>query len=161
MDALSQYIVPYVFSNVIFMLTIFLAWKRPMWARYFFALSFLSASGLNATMALIDPKVYLTYGSIALLPFYQLFIDGFFSKHISEIVLPIAIGQFLIFMGLILNKSWTRVACIGGILFGLGIAPLGVGSAFPATVSMSVAFFILLLKQEHDFIWKTRQYKNK
>jgi len=64
------------------------------------------------------------------------------------------VGQLLIALGLILNKTWTKIACIGGIIFGLAIAPLGVGSAFPATVSMAVAFFILFKKYEHDFIWK-------
>jgi hypothetical protein len=48
--------------------------------------------------------------------------------------------------------------CIGGIVFGLSIASLGVGSAFPATISMSLAFFILLRRYHHDFIWKWNQY---
>ena len=64
----------------------------------------------------------------------------------------------MIALGLILNKIWVKLACIGGILFGLAIAPLGVGFGFPATVFMAIAFFILLKKQDHDFIWKLKQY---
>src|SRR6266511_3228644 len=53
----------------------------------------------------------------------------------------------------------VKLACIGGIIFCLAIAPLGVGSAFPATVSMAIAFYILLIRYEHDFIWKWKQYQ--
>ncbi|MDB5279342.1 MAG: hypothetical protein JWR61_4297 [Ferruginibacter sp.] len=58
-----------------------------------------------------------------------------------------------------LNKTFTKLACTVGIIFGLAIAPLGVGSAFPATVSMAIAFYILLKNYQHDFIWKWKQYK--
>jgi hypothetical protein len=68
-------------------------------------------------------------------------------------------GQLLIGVGLMLNNAWTKLACIGGILFGLAIAPLGVGSAFPSTVSMAVGFYILARKYQHDYIWKWNQYK--
>jgi hypothetical protein len=74
-------------------------------------------------------------------------------------VVSIAVGQLLIFLGLLFNKMWVRLACIGGIIFGLAIGPLGVGSAFPATISMAVSFFILLKKYEHDLIWKWKQYQ--
>jgi hypothetical protein len=40
----------------------------------------------------------------------------------------------------------------------IGHCPLGVGSGFPSTVCMAIAFFILFKKQDHDFIWKLRQY---
>jgi hypothetical protein len=48
---------------------------------------------------------------------------------------------------------------MGGIVFGLAIAPLWVGSGFPSTVCMAIAFFILLKKDNHDFIWKLNRYK--
>ena len=131
-----------------------------MWVRIFFAVFFLWACYFNSTSAINSPEIYLTYARLNALPVYSDFINGFFSRHITPIVLVIAFGQFLIALGLILDRTWTKLACIGGIIFGLAIAPLGVGSAFPATVSMAVAFFILLKKYEHDFIWKLQQYKH-
>ncbi len=130
-----------------------------MWARIFLAAFFLWASYFNSTSALRSPEIYLDYARLDALPVYSDFIDGFFSRHITPFVFTIAVGQFLIFLGLILNRTWTKLACAGGIIFGLAIAPLGVGSAFPATVSMSIAFFILFRKYHHEFIWKWNQYR--
>lgn len=129
-----------------------------MWARIFLAAFFLWAAYFNSTTAIQSPEIYLNYATLNALPAYSRFINGFFSEHITVMVFAIAIGQFLIALGLILNKFWVRLACSGGIIFGLAIAPLGVGSGFPSTVCMAIAFFILLIKPTHDFIWKLRQY---
>ena len=158
MEALKEWLVPYLISNLVFGLTIWAALKRPMWCRIFLAGFFLWASYFNSTSAIRSPEIYLTYGRLDALPIYRVFIYGFFSRYITQIVISIAFGQLLIFLGLLFNKMWVRLACIAGIIFGLSIAPLGVGSAFPATISMAIAFFILLRKYDHDFIWKWNQY---
>jgi hypothetical protein len=158
MEALGQYVIPYLASNIIFGLSIIAALKKPMLSRIFFAGFFLWACYINSVTAIKSPKSYLTYANLDTLPIYRDFINGFFSLHITAFVLAIAAGQFFIFLGLILNKTFTKLACIGGMIFGLAIAPLGVGSAFPSTVSMATAFFILRYKYNHDFIWKWKQY---
>jgi hypothetical protein len=159
MEPLKEYFVPFLISNIVFGLTIAGALKRPMYARVFLAGFFLWASYINTSIAILSPQTYLTYGRLDALPFYRDFINGFFSHHITLFVCTIALGQFLVFFGLVLNKSWTRLACVGGIIFGLAIAPLGVGSAFPSTVSMAIAFYILLKNYQHDFIWHWKQYQ--
>ena len=159
MQALKAWLIPYIISNIVFGASIFLAFKKPIWTRLFLAGFFLWACYFNARSAIDQPGIYLTYAKLNALPFYRNFINGFFSRHITSMVLVIAGGQFLIALGLILNKVWTKLACVGGIIFGFAIAPLGVGSAFPATVSMAIAFYILLKKDEHDFIWKLKQYQ--
>ncbi|HET7116937.1 MAG TPA: hypothetical protein VFI29_10630 [Hanamia sp.] len=159
MEALREWLIPYIISNIVFVLSIVAAIKRPMWARMFLAGFFLWAAYLNSTLAIRSPGTYLTYATLNALPIYSRFINGFFAEHITVFVVTIAVGQFLITLGLMLNKIWVKLACIGGIIFGLAIAPLGVGSAFPATVCMAIAFFILLKKYDHDFIWKLKQYK--
>lgn len=159
MEALKEWLVPYLISNIVFGLSIFAASRKPMWARIFFAGFFLWAGYFNSTAAIRSPEIYLEYAQLDAIPLYRTFISGFFSKHITTFVFAIAISQYLIALGLILNKAWTKLGCIGGIIFGLAIAPLGVGSAFPATVFMAIAFFILLRKYDHDYIWKLGQYK--
>jgi hypothetical protein len=160
MEALREWLIPYIISNIVFLLSIVAALKRPMWTRIFFAGFFLWAAYFNSTTSIQSPEIYLNYSTLNALPTYRKFINGFFSEHITVIVFTIAVGQFLIALGLILNKNWVKLACIGGIIFGLAIAPLGVGSGFPSTVCMAIAFFILFKKQDHDFIWKLKQYKN-
>lgn len=159
MEALKEWLIPYIISNIVFVLSIVAAIKRPMWTRMFLAGFFLWAAYINSTLAILSPETYLTYATLNALPIYSRFINGFFAEHITVFVVAIAVGQFLIALGLMLNKRWVQLACIGGIIFGLAIAPLGVGSAFPATVCMAIAFFILLKKYEHEFIWKLKQYK--
>jgi hypothetical protein len=159
MEALKEWLIPYIISNIVFLLSIVAALRKPMWTRIFFAGFFLWAAYFNSTTAIQSPEIYLTYANLNALPAYSKFINEYFSEHIKMIVSTIAVGQFLIALGLILNKTWVKLACIGGIIFGLAIAPLGVGSGFPSTVFMAVAFFILLKKNDHDFIWKLKQYK--
>lgn len=160
MEALQQWLIPYIVSNIGFGLTIAGALKKPMWTRILLAGFFLWASYFNSTTSIKSPEIYLTYAKLDALPFYTEFINGPFSHYITPFVFTIAVGQFLIFLGLILNNRWTQLACVGGVLFGLAIAPLGVGSAFPATVFMAIAFFILLKRYKHDYIWKWQQYKS-
>jgi len=161
MAALKEWLIPYIISNIVFGLSLAAVFKKPMWTRIFFAGFFLWAAYFNSTTAINSPEIYLTYAKLDALPLYSNFINGFFAQHITVFVAAIATGQLLIAVGLVLNKTWVKLACTGGIIFGLAIAPLGVGSAFPATVSMAVAFFILLKNYQHDFIWKLHQYKIK
>jgi hypothetical protein len=160
MDALKQYLLPYIISNVLFVLCLVAASKRPMWARIFLAIVFLWASYTNFRFAFSNPEVYLEYASLTPLPYYRDFINGYFSQHIRLFVSVAAAGEFFIFIGLVLNKGWVKMACAGGIIFGLAISPLGVGSAFPATVLMAMAFGVLLKKSPHNYIWHLRQYNS-
>ncbi len=158
MEDLRQYFAPYLISNILFGISIWAALKRPIAARIFLAAFLIWASVVNSSTAIRKPEVYLEYAQLSFLPFYRDFINGFFSHHIRAFVLAVAGGQFLIFAGLCLNKQWTSLACLGGIIFGLAIVPLGVGSAFPATLLMAISFFILFQRPDHDFIWKLHQY---
>ena len=158
MEVLKQWLIPYIISNIVFAVTLIAAFKKPMLARIFLTAFFLWACYFNSRTSIESPEIYLTYASLNALPAYSNFINGFFSDHITTFVFTIAIGQFLIALGLILNNTFTKLACIGGIIFGLAIAPLGVGSAFPSTVLMAIAFYILLRRYEHDYIWKWKQY---
>lgn len=104
MDAFREYLAAYIISNVIAVLTLIASIKKPMWARIFLALFFLWASYINSTTAIFSKEIYLTYGRLGALHLYRDFIYGFFSKHITVFVISIAVGQFLIFTGLLLKK---------------------------------------------------------
>ncbi|MFI5151844.1 MAG: hypothetical protein ACHQET_00840 [Chitinophagales bacterium] len=154
MQAIKDYLVPFIISNILFVLSIVAATKRPKWARAFLAAFFLWASLTNLSYAISRPEIYLEYGKLTFLPFYEDFINGYFSQHITQLVSLIAFFQMAIFIGILLNKFWVRLASIGGMIFGMAIAPLGVGSAFPSTVFMAISFLILYFSKDQDFIWK-------
>jgi hypothetical protein len=158
-EAIKQYLAPLIISNLLFGLSLVGAIKKPIWTRLFLAGVFLWAGSINTYYALHSPEIYLEYAKLTPVSIYKEFISGVFSKHIQIIVVSIAMGQFLICLGLILNKIRTKLACMAGTLFGLTIAPLAVGSGFPATVLMAISFLILCCRYEHDYIWKWKQYR--
>lgn len=159
MNDLKEYLVPYIISNFLFAISVLAALKRPMWARIFLAILFLWASYINSRSVIRTPEIYLDYARLTPVHLYKEFINGLFSRHIQLFTISVAIGQFCIFGGFLLNDGWVKMSCGGGIIFGLAIAPLGVGSAFPATVLMAIACLILSMKYDHDFIWIRGQYK--
>lgn len=159
METLDRYIIPYTITNALFLLCLAAAIWKPIYCRVFLFLLFLSASIFNGITALADPHSYLVFGELSFHNFYAEFIYGSFAEHTLTYILIISSGQMLIAAGLIHKRHFTGLACLGGIIFGFAIAPLGIGSAFPATVFMALAFLILLRNYRHDYIWKWDQYK--
>jgi len=158
MESMKTFLIPLIISNVVFAITIIAAFKKPFAARIFYVILFFWAAYTNYSTVNADPNVYLEYGNMAILPFYKDFIYGFFSQHTTIIVTVIAGCQFLIGIGLILNKNWLKLAYSGAIIFGLAIAPLGIGSGFPSTILMAISCYVLFKNPNCDYVWKTRQY---
>ena len=153
MEGFEEYLWPYIISQVVSLIILIVAWKRTRWARWLFSILFLWASCINMYLGLTDPDSYLDNARFAI-PLYRDFINGWFS-HYNHIIIPlIAIGQFFIASGMILRDRWVDLACIGSIVFLIAIAPLMVGSAFPFSITVSVAAFLIFLNDDKNFIWK-------
>lgn len=105
MTYLQEYLVPYLISNVVAIFLLGLSWVAPSWTRWAFVFLFLWASGVNTYTALTTPDVYLEYAQMAI-PLYRSFILGWFVEHVQYMVIPIAIGQFLIALFLALGGKW-------------------------------------------------------
>ena len=119
-------------------------WRWPVPGRCLYARLFVAASVVNATLAVRDPAVYLTYSSGATDAYRDIIIDGPFRQHPAAFVRLIALGQFAVGLCLVLGGRWLDVGLVGGVLFLLAIAPLGVtGSAFPATLVMAGGLLLL------------------
>jgi hypothetical protein len=108
---------------------------------------------MNYTTSHNNPADYLSYADMAI-PVYKSFINGWFKDHITVMVTLISIGQGAISLGMLLKGWWVRLACIGAIIFLMGIAPLGVGSAFPFSLTASFAAYFILKKDDLNYIWK-------
>ena len=153
MNSLDEFLVPYIISQVVSIIILMAAWKKTKWARVLFALLFFWAAGTNMYLGITNLNTYQEYADLAI-PAYEEFINGWFS-HYNYIIIPlIAIGQFFIALGMLL-KSWSvRAACIGAIIFLLSIAPLMVGAAFPFSLTVSIAAWLILLNDDKRYIWK-------
>jgi hypothetical protein len=65
----------------------------------------------------------------------------------------IAVGQFLIAIGILLKGWWVKWACIGAMIFLFSIIPLMVGSAFPFSLIVSWAAWLVLSRDKKDYLW--------
>lgn len=139
---LQEYLIPFLVSNVIALLLLLTAWRAPRWARWSFVIIFLAAGAFNAITAANTPEAYLTYAEMAL-PVYRNFILGWFAENAQLMVTLIAIGQVAVALLLSLHGTWFKLGIIGGIVFLLAIAPLGVGSAFPCSLLLAIALYLV------------------
>jgi hypothetical protein len=146
-----QYLIAYAVSNVAAVGILGAAFWRPRVARVLFVVLFLWASLTNATTAMRTPEVYVEYASLAISSFYRDFILGWFSEHVRLLVLPVALGQFIIAVLLMTPRPWRSLGVFGAVTFLVAIAPLGVGSAFPFSFTAGVALIVMDLKLAHGF----------
>ena len=154
MDLLREYFVPWLLSNSIAILLLVAAITKPKLARLLFALLFAWACWLNYTTAHSNPEDYLNYAALTPFGLYHDFINGWFKEHIVSMVTIISLMQGLIAIGMLLKDWVVRLAGLGAIVFFLAIAPLGIGSGFPATLTSVVSIYFILKKDDLNFIWK-------
>ncbi|MEO9870603.1 hypothetical protein [Ekhidna sp.] len=138
-----------IISNVIALALLFVCWKYPRYGRYAYGVIFLIAGVVNIMTTWAGPSVYLQYRNHVILKVYRAFIDGYFEQHIQEIILVIAIGQFLLALGFFYGSFLLKPAIIGGIVFSIALIPLGIGAALPLPIIMGFSLWVLLAKGSH------------
>ncbi|MEQ9378219.1 MAG: hypothetical protein RIG68_23715 [Imperialibacter sp.] len=148
--------IAYTISNVVGLFFLLVTIKWPKLARLLFVLLFAGASWFNYITCHTTPEAYLMYAESSVLECYKVFITGWFSQHITAVVSIIAIGQAMIAIGMLLNNWWIKLASSGIILFLACIAPFGIYSAFPFSVTVSLSAWFILKKDNLDYLWKFR-----
>ena len=143
---LPDYWFPYAVTHVITFLMIFVCFKWPKIGKIAWGIVFILAGIFNIFTVIKDPEAYLGYRDHAV-DFYKFFIDGVFSSFTIFIVSLIGTGQILVGIFLLRKGKLFLLGIVGGIIFLIAIAPLGIGSAFPSTLLM--AFSLVLLHIRH------------
>ncbi len=159
MELLIEYWIPWLTSNALALILLWLAYKKPNIARWLLVLLFGWACWINFKTAHNNPEDYLDYASFTPFGPYRDFIIGWFSERITLIVSTIAIGQGVIALGMLLKGLYLQIACIGAILFLLFITPLGIGSGFPAPIISAIAVYLILKKDTYEYLWTLRSKK--
>jgi len=131
----QEYVVTYLVANAVGLALFELGYWLPRVARWVWVGIFVWAATVNTFTAATEPWVYLAYGSLTPSHWYEAFINGWFSAHIPGFVMAIAVGQLTIAILLSREGSARRLGVWGATLFLLAIAPLGVGSGFPFSLS--------------------------
>lgn len=140
-------------SNIVGLIFVFVALKSTRMVRLMFVLLFGYASWVNYSLSRQKPEVYLDYADHAV-GLYAGFIQGWFSHHITTLVTIIAAGQLCIAIAMLLNRSLVTLACIGVIIFLTAIAPLGLYAAFPFSLTVSVAAYLIIKRDSKEYLWK-------
>ena len=141
----SEYLVAYLISNAIALAFLAMAFRRPAWVRWGSVLIFGWATFTNTRIALTHPLDYQGFAPLAWLAIYRDFITGWFREHTALLLLPIAAGQGVLTLLFALRSPRAhRLAATGACLFLLAIAPLGVGSAFPFSLTYGAALLVML-----------------
>ena len=148
-------LIAFIVSNVVGLVFWVVAFKWPKIARIMFALLFGWACWFNYSTCHKQPEAYLMYGEHSI-HLYSVFINGWFKDHITAFVTFIAVGQGLIALGMLLKGWWVNLACIGAIIFLLGIAPFGMYSAFPFSLVVSAAAYLIMRNDDKNWLWKFR-----
>ncbi|MBN8862324.1 MAG: hypothetical protein J0H92_03090 [Sphingobacteriales bacterium] len=142
----AEYWPAWLVSNLVALLLLLAAIKRPRTGRILFALLFIGAGIVNNITIHTHPSLYQLYADTTFLSSYRHFINGYFAANSVFIVSMIALCQLIAGFAL-LNSGWfCRTGCIGGILFLLAITPLGIGAAFPSTIVMAVGLYLLCIR---------------
>jgi hypothetical protein len=149
----NTYLAMLLISNIVALILLLTALKKPGLSRLLFSLLFTWAGWINWHTALNTPGDYLDYADLSIFSFYRTFIHGWFKEHLFLIVGFIATCQFLIAIGMQSKGVVFKMAAIGAIIFLLAIAPLGVGSGFPCTIIMATAMYLLLRHAPTNYLW--------
>lgn len=144
----SAWAIPYLVSNAIGIAILLLSVSRPTIARWILAVLFAYAGVYNLWLASTSPSEYLNFANFVLIPWYREFILGPFAANAALFVSSIAVGQLLIAIALRVGRKLLPLGAIGVSAFLLGIAPFGVGSAFPFSITVSLAALIVAFRAQ-------------
>ena len=139
---MPDYWFPYVITHVFAFIMIIICYKWTKIGKVAWGVIFILAGIFNIFMVNKDPQVYLSYRDHAV-EFYKFFIDGIFHSFTILIVSLIGTGQILVGIFLLRKGKLFFFGILGGIIFLLAIAPLGIGSAFPSTLLMAISLVLL------------------
>lgn len=141
--SIEGYLIPYIISQAAALGLVFICCRLPKAGRIVWGILFLGAGLFNLYHAWTAPEIYVQgYGPTAVWPFYKRFIYGFFSAHTTSLVTVIALGQMASGLFLLMKKPFFMLGVTGGVIFLVAISPLGIGSAFPATLLMAVSLLL-------------------
>ena len=130
----KDWLIPHIASLLLASAFLLSAVLKPLLARKLYAALFLYATLVNASVAVLAPASYVGNARYALFEGLRTFIEGWFAQHVGLVVGLISVGQALVSAGLIVGGRAAQFALVGAIIFLLGIAPLGVASAFPSSL---------------------------
>lgn len=132
---------------------------RPNVGRVFVGLFFsVMAIGVNVVMVFVDPNSYIGLGADSFIPLYRWVFINLVALAPPLFVLPVAAFEIAIALLMLSKGKYVKWGIIGGIVFLIGITPLGVWTLANPVMALALA---LLLRKEYDrsiveMLWSRR-----
>jgi hypothetical protein len=121
---------------------------RPNAGRIFVGLFFLvMAIGVNVVMVFVDPNSYIGLGADSFIPLYRWVFINLIALAPPLFVLPVAAFEITIALMMLSKGRYVKWGLIGGIVFLIGITPLGVWTLANPILAVAMT---LLLRKEYD-----------
>jgi hypothetical protein len=147
LDSLKDFMIAYIITNVLSIVLIIICIKWQKTGKYLFAVIFLLAGIFNFYNVSTNSGSYMEFGKLTPVWFYRDFIYGDFKVHEMIYIIIISVLQLFISVCLFTESPLLGAGLKGGIIFFILISPLGLGSAFPASLFLAIAMYILYSKR--------------
>ena len=135
----------YLFTSIVSVMMLAVAWRWPRAGRLLYAVLFFAAGVFNAVTAVRTPQVYVDGFAPHAFPPMREFIERIVVLAPDAFVLTIAAGQVLVAVALTVGRGvllWLGV--VGAAFFLVAISWLGVGAAFPLNLVLAAGVVLLL-----------------
>ena len=139
---MQQLMIWAVFCSLVLVLCLL----RPNAGRIFLGIFFLvMAIGVNVVTVIVDPNSYIGLGADSFIPLYRWVFINLVALAPPLFVLPVAAFEIAIGLLILSKGRYVKWGLIGGIIFLIGITPLGIWTL--ANPILAVAFAVLLRKE--------------
>jgi hypothetical protein len=131
------------------LLVLLLCLVRPGAGRIFMGIFFLvMAIGVNVVLVLVAPNLFVALGTEdAIIPLYRWFFENVVALAPPLFGLLAAAYEITIALMMLSKDKYVRWGLIGGIVFLIGITPLGVWTLANPILALTLAY---LLTREYD-----------
>jgi hypothetical protein len=140
----------HLIPSAVFMLAVLgLCLLRPNSGRILLGIFFLvMALGVNVVLVLVAPGLFVALGTVdALIPLYRWFFENVVALAPSLFGLLAAAYEVTIALMMLSRGRYVKWGLVGGIVFLLGITPLGVWTLANPVMAAAMAY---LLTKEYD-----------
>jgi hypothetical protein len=131
------------------LLVLLLCLVRPGAGRIFMGIFFLvMATGVNVVLVLVAPNLFVALGTNdAIIPLYRWFFENVVALAPPLFGLLAAAYEITIALMMLSKDKYVKWGLIGGIVFLIGITPLGVWTLANPILALTLAY---LLTREYD-----------
>ncbi len=142
-------LLPYLASNIVALLMIWLGWKKPYCAKLIWGIVFIVSAAISFYFGYKDPELIIKeFRETMLLPWDENKAQEYFRNNAQSIIITLSMYLFVCGILLLPLRPYYQIGSIAGAFILLCIATFGPESALPATLTMAASLVIMKIKLE-------------